>query len=62
MRFGSWIYKSDELILDYFEGMKYVDLNEYVPSGTWVRKIFLNFKTLCEKWLNIDESILCTHH
>jgi hypothetical protein len=35
MRFGSWIYNSNELSLDYFEGMKHVDLNDYVASGMW---------------------------
>ena len=35
MIFGSWVYSSDELTLDYFENMRFVDLNDYVPSGTW---------------------------
>jgi nicotinic acetylcholine receptor len=35
MIFGSWVYNSDELTLDYFENMRNVDLNDYVPSGTW---------------------------
>ena len=35
MVFGSWVYNSDELTLDYFENMRNVDLNDYVPSGTW---------------------------
>lgn len=35
MIFGSWVYTSDELTLDYFENMRNVDLNDYVPSGTW---------------------------
>ena len=35
MIFGSWVYNSEELTLDYFENMRHVDLNDYVPSGTW---------------------------
>lgn len=35
MIFGSWVYNSEELTLDYFENMRSVDLNDYVPSGTW---------------------------
>jgi hypothetical protein len=35
MIFGSWVYNSEELRLDYFENMRSVDLNDYVPSGTW---------------------------
>jgi len=35
MIFGSWVYHSDELTLDYFENTRYVDLNDYIPSGTW---------------------------
>jgi len=35
MIFGSWVYSSDELTLDYFENMRFVDLNDYIPSGTW---------------------------
>jgi hypothetical protein len=33
MIFGSWVYNSDELTLDYFENMRNVDLHDYVPSG-----------------------------
>lgn len=33
MIFGSWVYTSDELTLDYFEDMRNVDLHDYVPSG-----------------------------
>ena len=35
MIFGSWAYTSKELILDYFENMRHVDLSDYVTSGTW---------------------------
>jgi hypothetical protein len=35
MIFGSWVYDSNELTLDYFENMRNVDLNDYVQSGTW---------------------------
>ena len=35
MIFGSWVYNSEELTLDYFENMRFVDLSDYVPSGTW---------------------------
>ena len=35
MRFGSWVYHADELSLDFFENTRYVDLNDYIPSGTW---------------------------
>ena len=35
MIFGSWVHNSDDLLLDYFQNMSYVVLNDYVPSGTW---------------------------
>jgi nicotinic acetylcholine receptor, invertebrate len=35
MIFGSWVHNSDDLVLDYFQNMSNVVLNDYVPSGTW---------------------------
>lgn len=35
MIFGSWVYHSEDLTLDYFENTRNVDLNDYIPSGTW---------------------------
>lgn len=35
MIFGSWVHNTDDLLLDYFQNMSYVVLNDYVPSGTW---------------------------
>lgn len=35
MIFGSWVHNSDDLVLDYFQNNRNVDLNDYVPSGTW---------------------------
>ena len=35
MVFGSWVYHSEDLTLDYFENAQHVDLNDYIPSGTW---------------------------
>jgi nicotinic acetylcholine receptor len=35
MIFGSLVYHSNDLTLDYFENARYVDLHDYIPSGTW---------------------------
>jgi len=35
MIFGSWVYTSKDITLDYFEEFPHADLTDYVPSGTW---------------------------
>ena len=35
MIFGSRVYGADELRLDYFDNMSNINLNDYIPSGTW---------------------------
>lgn len=51
MIFGSWVYNSDELTLDYFENMRNVDLHDYVPSGIR-KKEFIQFMDLYKaNWL-----------
>ncbi|XP_014662720.1 PREDICTED: acetylcholine receptor subunit beta-like 1 [Priapulus caudatus] len=35
MKFGSWTFSGDLLQLAYHSGLKMIDLNDYVYSGTW---------------------------
>ncbi|CAH1797208.1 unnamed protein product [Owenia fusiformis] len=35
MKFGSWTFNSDQVMLGWYEGKKQVDLTDYVNSGTW---------------------------
>lgn len=35
MKFGSWTFSADLLQLGYLKGLKMIDLNDYVYSGTW---------------------------
>uniref|UniRef100_A0A0K0FIA8 Acetylcholine receptor subunit beta-type acr-3 (inferred by orthology to a C. elegans protein) n=1 Tax=Strongyloides venezuelensis TaxID=75913 RepID=A0A0K0FIA8_STRVS len=33
--FGSWTYNENEVVINYKDGSKMVDLNDYSPSGIW---------------------------
>lgn len=35
MKFGSWTFNDDQVVLDWYEGSRNVDLTDYVNSGTW---------------------------
>ena len=35
MKFGSWTFNGDQVVLDWYEGQEKVDLSDYVNSGTW---------------------------
>ena len=35
MKFGSWTFNGDQVVLDWYEGHEKVDLSDYVNSGTW---------------------------
>src|SRR6218665_2190843 len=35
MKFGSWTFNGDQVILDWYEGQERGDLSDYVNSGTW---------------------------
>ncbi|ESO11890.1 hypothetical protein HELRODRAFT_71773, partial [Helobdella robusta] len=35
MKFGSWTFNGDQVVLDWYEGQDQVDLSDYVSSGTW---------------------------
>lgn len=36
MKFGSWTYENQELRLRFYDGLNVADLNDYVPSATWL--------------------------
>lgn len=35
MKFGSWTFKSEQLMFTFYLGMDYVDPTDYLKSGTW---------------------------